>query len=53
MYRNPVTKAYEHDFRVPGMARYHISYGAVPKKDADRLHAAVSACVRATCCSSA
>lgn len=43
MYKNPDTGFYEHDFRVKGVPRYHLSYGVAKKGDAERLHAAAVA----------
>src|SRR4051812_17695587 len=43
MYKNSSTGAYEHDFRIGGVPRYHISYGAIPKARASELHSAVTA----------
>lgn len=46
MHRNKETGAYEHDFRVKGVPRYHMSYGVVKRADADRKHAVAVALFR-------
>lgn len=46
MHKNRTSGAWEHDFRVTGLPRYHISYGAGKKVDAERLHAVAVALFR-------
>lgn len=43
MYKNHDAGTWEHDFRVRGVPRYHISYGAIKKDRAAELHSAVTA----------
>ena len=47
MYKNKATGFYEHDFRVSGVGRYHLSYGVTRKADAERLHGVAVALFRA------
>lgn len=47
MYKSKATGMYEHDFRVAGVGRYHLSYGVSRKADAERLHGVAVALFRA------
>jgi site-specific recombinase XerD len=47
MYKNTETGFWEHDFRVEGVPRYHVSYGAGKKSEAEPLHITAMAVFRA------
>jgi hypothetical protein len=47
MYKNGETGFWEHDFRVEGVPRYHVSYGAGKKTEAEPLHITAMAVFRA------
>lgn len=46
MYKNAATGFYEHDFRIKGVERYHLSYGVKKKAEAEPLHATAQALFR-------